>query len=582
MDQLSKRTMNQFLVYLAKKHTNNDAVAYVGEEAFSYNDLIKSSYYFSQVLNSNGIKPGDKVALISENSPWWVFTYIAVVASGRTIVPILPDFSDEDVINIVKHSDAKAVVVSPKIYKRVLKQNKTFAPKFFCSEGFEQIPHKVANLSDFILDKKSYLDKFENFDLGAILEFFESVHIEEDDLCSLIYTSGTTGMSKGVMLSHKNILFDAILSTTVPPKKKINNTLSILPLAHTYECTLGMVAILYKGARINYLKRGLSISSLLSALRTVKPEMMFSVPLLIEKIYRKSVYQKFTSKKTTAKIYSTTAGRKILNRIAGIKLKKTFGGRLFFFGIGGAGVAADVEQFLREAKFPYAMGYGLTETAPLIVGCSFERSKFKSTGHLLPGIEVKIDNPDKETGEGEIIVKGDNVMLGYYKDKKKTKEIFTEDGYLRTGDLGILDGEYLYIKGRLKNMILGPSGENIYPEMIEAVINKFDFVEDSLVFQDPEKGLVAKIHINQDDLKAYMEKIKDQAVSWGKSAEDYLKHLQQSINTKLSSFSRVSQVVEQKEPFKKTPTNKIKRYLHDGLDKDGVDSAEEDEKTEGQ
>jgi long-chain acyl-CoA synthetase len=306
---------------------------------------------------------------------------------------------------------------------------------------------------------------------------------------------------------------------------------------------------------------------------------MLSVPLLIEKLYRNSVLPSFKKSPVLRRLHSTTLGRKLLNRLAGRKLRRAFGGRLYFFGIGGAALAPEVEDFLIEARFPYCVGYGLTETSPLIAGANSKGMRPRSTGWPIEGIEVKIVNPKPETGEGEIVVRGPIVMKGYYKDPERTAEVLEPDGWFHTGDLGIFDETgRLYIKGRVKNMILGPSGENIYPEAIESIINSFEFVEDSLVFQEGGE-ILARIHLNYEAMKEHMQNLADSAAGVPREVGELMTELRRNVNNRLSSFSRIGKVIEQKEPFEKTPTKKIKRFLYDKIadgSEEGGDGPTED------
>ena len=292
---------------------------------------------------------------------------------------------------------------------------------------------------------------------------------------------------------------------------------------------------------------------LLKAFAVVKPTMMVSVPLVIEKIYKNKVLPNLTSSAFISFLYGISFFRKILNKIAGKKLIESFGGRIRFFGIGGAGISPFVEQFLIEAKFPFIVGYGLTETAPLLAGSVLGgKIKFKSTGIPMAGVELKIKNKDPQTGEGEILAKSPSVMMGYYKDEAATAEVM-EDGWFLTGDLGFIDEEgFLFIRGRSKNMLLGPAGENIYPEQIEAVINQNKLVLDSLVMQDENAKLIAKIHLNYDMID----------VNNKEKIASTLEDIRQEINAQLSSFSKIVKFVEQEEEFIKTPTKKIKRFLY--------------------
>jgi long-chain acyl-CoA synthetase len=272
-------------------------------------------------------------------------------------------------------------------------------------------------------------------------------------------------------------------------------------------------------------------STLVPLLKKVQPTIMLSVPLIIEKIYKGQILPKFTQSKVVKMLYSIAPIRKMLNRVAGQKLMETFGGRIRFFGIGGAKLDPIVEKFLMEAKFPIAIGYGLTETAPLLAGTNPQMATFQSTGPAINGVSIRIDNPNPQTGEGEIVCSGPNIMMGYYKDEEQTKAAFTEDGWFKTGDLGIVDKKgFIYIKGRLKNMILGPSGENIYPEEIESVINEYSFVVESLVVEKKGK-LVAMVHFNYEELEKQFHHMKEDAIrSFNEKVEKMKAELQDYVN----------------------------------------------------
>jgi long-chain acyl-CoA synthetase len=317
------------------------------------------------------------------------------------------------------------------------------------------------------------------------------------------------------------------------------------------------------GACVNYLRKPPTPSVLLPALEIVKPTIMLTVPLIIEKVYFNKVLPTFRENLILKLLYKVPFLRKKLNAVAGKKLKKTFGGQLKFFGIGGAKLNKSVEKFLREAKFPYAIGYGLTETSPLLAGANPANTVFESTGPAIEGIELKINNPDEKTGEGEIWARGATVMKGYYKEPDMTAEVITRDGWFKTGDLGALDSaNNLFIKGRLKNMIVGASGENIYPEEIESVINNFRFVAESLVIQQKGK-LVAYVHLNMDELeKKYMNLKQDMTEKYEEKKEELLTELKEYVNSQVNKFSQINKVVLQSVPFQKTATMKIKRFLY--------------------
>ncbi|RKE02059.1 AMP-binding protein [Marinifilum flexuosum] len=546
MENNNKFTFPSLFENSVQKFGDCNAMALVGQKPFTYKEVdatIKSLMAFYEKL---GIKPGDKVALLSTNMPNWGMAYYATVFMGAVVVPMLPDFSIGEIENILKHSEAKVVLVS-----------KGLLPKLGKIEA-ENLQYKIA-IEDYSLIGEDAAD----FKFDANIQIERKYAVEENDLAAIIYTSGTTGNSKGVMLSHKNICSNAARSKTIHPIDETDRFLSILPLSHTYENTLGYVIPMIAGACIYYLGKTPVPSLLISALKEVKPTVMFSVPLIIEKIYQGKVLPSINSKAITRFLYKVPFFRKRLNAIAGKKLMQTFGGELTFFGIGGAKLNSNVERFLREAKFPYAIGYGLTETAPLLAGIGPSKTKYQSTGPALMGVELKIHNPDPVTQIGEVWAKGDNVMMGYYKEPEKTKEVLTEDGWFKTGDLAKMDKDnYLYIEGRLKNMIVGASGENIYPEEIESVINNFKHVVESIVVEKKGK-LVAMVHFNYEELEQQYKYLK-------KEVEDYVDHtvdelieeLQVYVNSRVNKFSQVQMVVAHVDPFQKTATHKIKRFLY--------------------
>jgi long-chain acyl-CoA synthetase len=368
------------------------------------------------------------------------------------------------------------------------------------------------------------------------------------------------------MLSHKNIVWDAEHGGLIQVITVNDRFLSLLPLSHTYENTLGLILPVMFGASVHYLKKLPTPAVLIPALQTVKPTVILSVPLIIEKIYKKQIEPKFNNGLLIRLLYKIAPIRILLNRIAGKKLMQTFGGKVHFFGIGGAKLDGKVEKFLREAKFPYSIGYGLTETAPLLAGAGPTVSRLQTIGPPMPGVELIINQPDPKTGQGEIWAKGDNVMKGYFKEPELTKEVITPDGWFKTGDLGLFDKKgYLAFKGRLKNMIVSASGENIYPEEIESVINNFRLVVESLVIERKGK-LVALVLLNKEELEAKFQSFLDQAEVYNEKLDEmmqqFVDELQQYVNSHVSKFSQVQLVIVQSVPFERTPTQKIKRFLY--------------------
>jgi len=531
------------------KHGSSPAYAFVGENPITFETAAKHIRAVSALLQSAGVEKGDRVALLSANMPNWAIAFFSITSMGAVVVPVLPDFSVTEVSNILEHSGAKVIFISSGLLHRI--------------EGAK--PENLETgilIEDFsiIFSKKDSV----RFDSDAVPA--KDYVVEEEDLASIIYTSGTTGRSKGVMLTHKNICFNAKKGKVIQPVDENDRFLSVLPLSHTYENTLGLILPLLGGSCVYYLRKPPTPPVLLPALELIKPTVMLTVPLIIEKVYFNKVLPAFTDKRIMKIIYSIPPFRKILNKVAGKKLYKTFGGSLKFFGIGGAKLNKTVERFLLEAGFPYAIGYGLTETSPLLAGANPSKTVFDSTGPAIEDIELKIHNPNTKTGEGEIWARGPSIMKGYYKEPEITAEVLTPDGWFKTGDLGVLDkNNNLYIKGRLKNMILGASGENIYPEEIESVINNFRGVVESLVIQQKGK-LVAMVHLNMEEIeKKYnilRQDMADKADKYEERLQEILAELQEYVNAHVNKFSKINKVVLQPVPFQKTATMKIKRFLY--------------------
>ena len=529
-----------------RRHGEQNAYAFVGEKPRTYNETAREISALTALLESTGIGPGDRVALLSNNMPNWSSAYFSVTFMGAVIVPILPDFSATEVANVLSHSGASAIFISSALLTKL--------------EGYKSEELKTGILIEDYSILFSENDQVA-FDPSASPQ--KKYEVAEDDLASIIYTSGTTGRSKGVMLTHKNISFNAQKGMVVQHINEKDRFLSVLPLSHTYENTLGLILPMLGGACVYYLRKPPTPAVLIPAMAEVKPTMMLTVPLIMEKIYFNKILPTFNEKFLLRLLYKIPFLRKKLNGAAGKKLYKTFGGHLKFYGIGGAKLNKSVEKFLIEAKFPYAIGYGLTETSPLLAGANPSKSVFDSTGPAIEGIELKINNPDKKTGEGEIWARGPIVMKGYYREPVLTAEVLTPDGWFRTGDLGTFDkNNNLYIKGRLKNMIVGASGENIYPEEIESIINNFRFVVESLVIQQKGK-LVAYVHLNMEELEKKYHNLREDVVrQYEQKKDELLAEIQEYVNSKVNKFSRIYKVILQPSPFQKTATLKIKRFLY--------------------
>ena len=494
-----------------------------------------------EILTGAGLRAGDKVALLSSNMPNWGVCYFAVTSAGMVAVPILPDFSGEELDMIIAHSEAKALLVSDRLFTKLSKQTIERLNVVVRTKNLGVIAQRVRGEGTMAVPKP-------------------------DDLAVIIYTSGTTSKPKGVMLTHAALCAQVGISSGIFPVLPDDVFLSVLPLSHTYECSIGMIYPFSMGARVVYLDRPPTASALMPALRAVRPSVMLIVPLIIEKIYRHQVLAKFNSNGFWRTLYKVGFLRRYLHRVAGKKLLKLFGGRLRFLGIGGAKLDGGAEKFLLEAKVPYAIGYGLTETAPLLAGAAPSQVRLGSTGPQAPGVQLRLEHINPDTRQGEVVALTPSVMLGYFKNPEATKEVFTDDGWFRTGDLGEFDKDgWLYIKGRLKNMIVGPGGENIYPEDIETVLNSHVYIADSIVTEQ-EGRLVALVHFNRDEIEAmvdnWSEEWETKKEAWEAKTEQLKKEIMDFVNAKVNRFSRISEVVEEKDDFAKTPTHKIKRFLY--------------------
>ena len=504
------------------------------EGGYTFNSFKGKCDSLSKKLTQYGIGAGDKVAILSQSMPNWSVAFFSIVPFGRIAIPILPDSSPNEVTNILEHSESKVIFVSQRLASKVSQEIIDKMTLVIDLDTFEVIK---SDDNKFTCDGRTSIPT-------------------PDDIATIIYTSGTTGSAKGVVLSHRNLASNVITCYHSCKRTEKDRWLSVLPMAHTLEMTLSMLYPMYCGATVYYLPKPPVASLLMKALKMVKPTTMLTVPLIIEKVYKGSVLPTIKKSRTLTWMNENMNG--LMCRIIGMKLKATFGGHISFYGIGGAKLDPEVESFLLKAKFPYAIGYGLTETSPLL-GYSMKGWRaVGSFGYPVYNVRLRLDNVNPETGEGEIVAKGPNVMLGYYKDPTRTKSVFTEDGWFRTSDIAVQDEKgRFYIKGRNNNMILGPSGENIYPEEIENVINNVEGVSESIVVERDGK-LVALVQPDEN------------YIQWDKESEDKLYEkldawkakLLKITNKNVSKASQVSSVEVMKEPFEKTATQKIRRFKY--------------------
>ena len=553
---LSKPEENLIKIYERsfREHWSLEAVTDYGtSNTLTYAQLAENVAKLHVLFEQAGIKEGDKVAVMGKNNANWVTTFLATVTYGAIIVPILQDFKANDAIHIINHSESKLLFITDLIWENI---------------DPEQVPELSAVLSlntmDIIISRlpmEQALDKMtieelfvKKYPHGFTKEDVAYIERSNAELASINYTSGTTGFSKGVMTPANalagNIVFGLTTKLVFPGCRHV----AFLPLAHAYGCAFDFLACLAAGGHSYLIGRTPSAKILLKAFAEVKPTVILSVPLILEKIYKKMIQPQISKAPVSWVLKMPLLDQVVLGKIRET-LMNAFGGEFSQIIIGGAPLNAEVEAFLRRIKFPITIGYGMTETAPLISFTPWQNFRSQSCGQVLKGfMEARIADANAE-GVGEIQVRGENVMVGYYKNEEATAQSFTEDGWLRTGDLGTIDKDgFIYIKGRCKTMLLGPSGQNIYPEEIEAKINNMPYVLESLVLQKDDTRLVALVcpdfeavdadKLTQEQLEAAMEENR------------------KLVNAELAAYEQINIVKLYPHEFEKTPKKSIKRFLY--------------------
>ncbi len=552
-------TLNQLFDQSCSKFPSRPALSLAFEQPFTYSDLHSKVIKLSAVLYQEGIRKKDKVAILSENSPHWAIAYFAIIRLGAIAVPILPDFPHADVRHVLSESKCKIIFTSQRQIEKTYELDRGNLNTIVTLDDSldPSASHEVEPFSTFLEKGKTIPNKI----VTKVEKIAQAV--TADDLVSVIYTSGTSGHSKAVMLSHGNFCANVasgnkVLTTATPEW----TFLSILPMSHTYEFTVGLLIPLSQGCRVVYAGKPPTPTFLERICKKEQPEAMCVVPMVMEKIYKKRVLAALHEKKLLGLACKIGPIRRRIMRKIGKRLLAFFGGKLKFMGIGGAALNHDTEHFLREAGLPYMVGYGLTESAPLLAGGPIigKDIPIGSCGMPMPNVEIRINNPNPKTGVGEIWGRGGNIMLGYEGNPDATKSTLKPDGWLATGDLGLLDDQgFLHIKGRSKSAIVLSSGENIYPETIEEKINSVEWVAESLVVENNNQ-LEAIIYLDHDVID------RDTAGKTVKERLDYthnlMSELQAEVNSQLPTYSKIHHFTERQEPFIKTATHKIKRYLY--------------------
>ena len=537
-----------------RKNWDLEAVTDFGTTVtLTYGQMAERIAYLHLLFERVGIQEGDRIAVMGKNNSNWVTTYLAAVTYGAVIVPILQDFKANDAIHIINHSESKLLFVTDQIWENI---------------DVEQVPDLQAvislNTMDLIIagmpktqavDKMTIEEMFaEKYPNGFTKDDVQYIERSNAELASINYTSGTTGFSKGVMTPMNalagNVLFGMESKLVYPGCRHV----AFLPLAHAYGCAFDFLACLAAGGHSYLIGRTPSPKILMKAFAEVKPTVILSVPLILEKIYKKMIQSQISKKPVSWVLKMPLLDQLVLNKIRET-LMEAFGGEFSQIIIGGAPLNAEVEAFLRRIKFPVTVGYGMTETAPLISFTPWTEFRPQSCGQVLKGfMEARIAYPDAE-GVGEIQVRGEHVMTGYYKNEQATAESFTEDGWLRTGDLGVIDEDgFIYIKGRCKTMLLGPSGQNIYPEEIEAKINNMPYVLESLVLQKDTR-LVALVCPDFEAVDA--DKLSQEQL------EVVMEENRKLVNAELAAYEQINELRIYTHEFEKTPKKSIKRFLYE-------------------
>ena len=521
-------------------------VDYDSPISYTYRALAEQVAKIHILLEKLGAKKGDKIALCGRNSSNWAVAFLAVETYGAVAVSLLPDFTSDDIYELVAHSDTKILFVGAGVINRV------DASKM---AGLQALISLVDNFK--VLDAKTNKVSWEDVEAAYQAKYPDGLDLNHldyptnnlDELALINYTSGTTSSPKGVMLTHRSLSSNVIFGLEHIPNGPSKTTVGILPLAHMFGLMFEFLYQLAGGTRVVFITGNLAPTIMLKAFAKYQPYMILTVPLVIEKIFKKGILP-MLSKPLVQVIWRTPIIQDLLRRKIRSKLMKLFGGKLEVLIIGGAPINASVEECMKEVKLPFTIGYGMTECGPLLSYEDWRLFKEHSCGKVVDRMQIKVDSEQPDKVEGELLVKGDNVMIGYYKNEQATQQIFTDDGWMRTGDIGIIDKEgNIFIKGRNKNMILGPSGQNIYPEEIEEKLNDLEGVTESIVLD--RKGKIVALVYSEQIAELGMEAVQ-------KTMQANL----QVLNKQLPAYSKVSEVEVVEKEFEKTPKRSIKRFLY--------------------
>ena len=535
-----------------KKNWDADALTDYKGVTYQYKDVARKIEKIHILLEESGVKPGDKIAICGRNMSHWGVTFLSVVTYGAIIVPILHEFKPDQVHNIVNHSEAKLLFVGDVVWEGL---DESAMPNL---EGIIQINDfsVLVSRSEKLTYAREHLNELfgHKFPKNFRKEHISYYKDNPDELLVLNYTSGTTSFSKGVMLPGKSIWSNIVFASKVFNMKAGDRLVSMLPMAHMYGLAFEFLFEFCSGCHIFFLTRMPSPKIILQAFAEVKPTLVIAVPLIIEKIIKKNVLPKLETPTMKFLMHVPLVSDKIKEKIRE-QLMNAFGGNFYEIVVGGAAFNQEIEAFLRSIEFPYTVGYGMTECGPLISYEDWKNFKTGSCGKPVDRMEVKILSRDPQNIPGEIICRGDNVMLGYYKNEEATREVIDEEGWLHTGDLGVMDAEgNITIRGRSKNMLLGPSGQNIYPEEIEDKLNNMPYVNESIIIQALDGKLAALIY--PDFELAFANGMTEKAV------EEQMEANRVELNKQIAAYEQIARVKIYHEEFEKTPKKSIKRFLY--------------------
>lgn len=546
-----QNSFNKYIEQTIRKHWDLPALTDFQGTTYHYKDVARRMAKIHIMLEAAGIKHGDRVAICGRNSSNWATVFFATLTYGAVAVPILHEFKPDNIHHIVNHSESKMLFAGDAVWENL---------------NIEKMPalNAVILLNDLSLlktDQPALIEVRErlneyfgkkfptHFRADSIQYYPDSL----DELALINYTSGSTGFSKGVMLSFRNIWSNLKFCVeNLDFLQAGDGCVSMLPMAHMYGLMVELMNPFVKGCHIHLLTRVPSPKIIMDAFAEVKPKMIVAVPLIIEKIIKTRVFPLLEKPLIKLMMMVPLVDTQLLSRIKS-RLTETFGGNLHQMIIGGAALNKDVEQFLKKIDFPYTIGYGMTECAPLISYAPWQENKLASCGRVVSRMELQIDSPDAANIAGELWVKGDNVMMGYYKNEEATQTSF-KDNWMRTGDLALMDSEgFLFLKGRCKNMILGPSGQNIYPEEIEDLLNNMPYVNESIVTDENGK-LVALVYPDFENA--------EKSGYTSKEIDSLMEENRINLNKELPAYSQITQIILRSEEFEKTPKRSIKRYMY--------------------